>query len=62
MSIERKSAPSSSMSDACSGGHATGFVLHDEEQIEYPNRAVVDESKIAGAIRPVNLLPGKPMM
>ena len=49
------------MSDACSGS-ATGFVLHDEEQIEYPNRAVVDELQIAGAIRHMNLLPGKPMM
>ena len=42
-SIERKAAPSSSMSAASSGRHDAVCVLHHEEQIEYSDRAVLHE-------------------
>jgi hypothetical protein len=61
-SIERKAAPSSSMSAASSEvtTPSASFITKSRSRtriVPFSTR-----SRIAGAIRPVNLLPGKPMM
>ena len=42
-SMERKAAPSSSMSAACERRHDAVCILHHEEQIEHSDRAVLHE-------------------
>ena len=57
--MERKAAPSSSMSAACERRHDAVRILHHEEQIEHSDRAVLHEIQDRRRDTPGELVAGK---